>query len=267
MKHICYECQKELTWGMRKWTYDEIVVDKRTPPEGFRVSKNSRLCSQCSEKLMKTDSIEAKARAEIEVKARLKKAKENSGIIAGKCHWCKKQKEVDEFLFKSDWFLEDHSQCIDCNKIIFGLTSTKLQELQSLEKNQSEKISMLYNLHSKARKAEGRASRQKISDVLTGAANAGFAGNILPNSDTQFLENSAEQTTGSLSVQLLDARQEMTRISKLIKNERIFLAKEYFFKTDSKEQNEEDEPLRILKTRLAKGEITLQEFDKVKRVL
>ena len=126
---------------------------------------------------------------------------------------------------------------------------------------------MLYNLHSKARKAEGRASRQKISDVLTGAANAGFAGNILPNSDTQFLENSAEQTTGSLSVQLLDARQEMTRISKLIKNERIFLAKEYFFKTDSKEQNEEDEPLRILKTRLAKGEITLQEFDKVKRVL
>ena len=59
----------------------------------------------------------------------------------------------------------------------------------------------------------------------------------------------------------------MIRISNLIKNERIVLAKKHFSKNDSRENTNDDEPLKILKTRLAKGEITLQEFNELKRVL
>ena len=271
MGHVCYICKKELTWRMLKITYNEIIngipngFNKRIPPKRF--SHEDRLCNQCHEKLLKPGSPEAIAKAEIEVKARLKKAKEDSGITAGECYWCGEYRETDQFCFRSDWILEDHAQCVDCNKIIFGLTSDKMKHLKNLENDHRKKMEILNKQHKEASYAKIRAGGQKYADMFTGAANAGIAGGVLPNSNTQFLENSANQAKGSLEIQSIDAKQEMIRISNLIKNERIVLAKKHFSKNDSRENTNDDEPLKILKTRLAKGEITLQEFNELKRVL
>ena len=73
----------------------------------------------------------------------------------------------------------------------------------------------------------------------------------------------------------MDAKQETIRIKNLIKNEKIYLAKKHFFNLDTSEfkkvnpikSNEFEDPIKILKVRLAKGEITLEEFNKIKENL
>tara|TARA_B110001454_G_C12478786_1_gene333454 strand:+ start:102 stop:632 length:531 start_codon:yes stop_codon:yes gene_type:complete len=170
--------------------------------------------------------------------------------------------------------LEDHFQCSDCATVIEGLTSIKLKELYSLEQNNYNKISLLEKLHSEASTASSRAKQKKYYDIFTGVS-GGILGGINPTSDTQHLENVANQNERSVELTLMDAKQETIRIKNLIKNEKIYLVKKHFFNLDSSEfkkinsieSNEFEDPVKILKVRLAKGEITLEEFNKIKENL
>jgi uncharacterized protein with PIN domain len=276
MGHICYTCKKELKWNMTKNTFDKLENKfNKIPPFGF--SPEDKLCEQCTEKLLTIGSPESIARAQMEVKARLKKSKENSGIRAGECYWCKKYREANEFCFKSDWIVNDYAQCIECNKIIMKLSSEKMKELKGLENTNFEKKNILNEQEMNATYAETRANSQKYMDMVTGVANAGIGGGFFPNSDTQHLENSANQNKGSLKIQSINAKQETIHTLNLIKNERVFLSKKYFFNTNEAESkggspisikaSEDGEPIEILKVRLAKGEITLEEFTKIKENL
>ena len=276
MGHICYTCKKELKWNMAKNTFDKLENKfNKIPPFGF--SSEDRLCEQCTEKLPIIGSPESVARAQIEVKERMKKSKENSGIKSGECYWCKKYREIAEFCFKSDWIMEDHPQCIECNKIIMKLSSDKMKELKGLENTNFEKEKILYEEERDAAYAGARANSQKYMDMVNGVANTGIAGGFFPNSNTQHLENSANRNKGSLKIQSINAKQETIHTLNLIKNERVFLSKKYFFNTNesvtksgspiSIKANEDGEPIQILKVRLAKGEISLEEFNKIKKGL
>ena len=281
MGHICYVCKKVLKWNNLKWTSAQLISpdhgESQILPTGF--TSEDRLCSNCRVTLQSTKSFEKEKSRKEDEKSR-KEAAERERLRAEaaprvKCYWCKKQKMDNQFALRSKWNLEDYDTCDDCNKIINGLTSIKLRELISLERNNSEKIRLMNQLHGEASTAAFQAGQKKYSDVFSGVAGAGIMGGFIPNSDTQHLENSAKQSKGSLELNLMDARQESIRISNLIKNEKNTLAKEYFFKANSNESetkvhstntmktNESDDPVEILKIRLAKGEITVEEIYKI----
>ena len=279
MGHICYVCKKELKWHMMKITLDEVVkgftgFSKKIPPTGM--TSEDRLCNGCHDELAKPGEPKIdKPRSELVQKHidAQRVANQKASSPMGKCYWCKNNQNI---LPERSWILEDHSQCFDCATVIAGLTSIKLKELYSLEQNNYNKISLLEKLHSEASTASFQAGQKKYSDVLSGVAGTGFMGGFIPNSDTQHLENVANQSKGSLELSLMDAKQESIRISNLRKNEKIILAKKHFFNLDSNESetkvhstntNEPSDPVIILKVRLAKGEITLEEYRKIKEHL
>ena len=261
-----------------KVTLDEVVkgftgFSKKIPPTGM--TSEDRLCNGCHEKLVKPGEPKIdKPRSELVQKHidAQRVANQKASSPMGKCYWCKNNQNI---LPERSWILEDHSQCFDCATVIAGLTSIKLKELYSLEQNNYNKISLLEKLHSEASTASFQAGQKKYSDVFTGVAGAGILGGFIPNSDTQHLENVANQNEGSIELKLMDAKQETVRIKNLIKNEKIYLVKKHFFNLDSSEfkkinsieSNEFEDPVKILKVRLAKGEITLEEFNKIKENL
>ena len=278
MGHVCYSCKKELKWHMLKITLDEVVkgftgFSKKIPPTGM--TSEDRLCNDCHEKLAKPGEPKIdKPRSELVQKHidAQRAANQKASSPMGKCYWCKNNQHI---IPETSWILEDHSQCFDCVAVIAGLTSIKLKELYSLEQNHYNKILLLQKLHGEASTASFQAGQKKYSDVFNGVAGAGIMGGFIPNSDTQHLENVANQNEGSLELKLMDAKQETIRIKNLIKNEKIYLVKKHFFNLDSNESetkvhsantmktNESDDPVEILKIRLAKGEITVEEIDKI----
>ena len=138
-----------------------------------------------------------------------------------------------------------------------------------LRDNQNETISLLTAQFDDADKSATSAKYRKYVAILSSG------GDCLPGFLQQNLEHSTKQHKGTLELKLLNVTQELIRISNLIKNEQIDLAKKYFFNTDSNESetkvhstntiktNESDDPVEILKIRLAKGEITVEEIDKI----
>jgi hypothetical protein len=271
MGDACYICKKNFKWMEEKITFAEIMSKNtagsyREIPQGFAFGDN-KLCISCVNALPTKDHKKNHDAHKDEQKA------------ADECYWCKEQGRHKQFCSNSSWVLEDHVPCTDCNERLLGLTSIKLRELISLERNNSAKIKKMNELHSEASWASTQAGLKKYSDVFSGVANTGSLGGFIPNSDTQYLENSANQGKGSLELNLMDAKQESIRISNLIKNEKMRLAKKHFFNLDSNESetkvhstnttntNESSDPVIILKMRLAKGEITLEEYKKIKENL
>ena len=266
MGDICYSCKNKLKWGMKKFSLDKITDEfNKVPPSGF--TSNDNLCKECFEKLLTVGSPESIARAEKEVKEGRKNALESSGVVSGECYWCKKFKETEDFCNKSDWIYNGHPQCIECNQIISKLTSVKMKELRELEYAQQKKLQMLHEQERDTTYAKSRADFQKYADVLTGSANAGIAGIAFPNSNTQFTENSANQNKSSLKIQIFEVEQERKRLQNLITDEKLELAKNHLLNKDIKQKSVENEPLQILKTRYAKGEITREEFEQMKKDL
>ena len=281
MGKICYLCKKELKWHMIKITYEELVngmrfSGKRIPPTGM--TTEDRLCNDCHNKLSKPGSEQKiKQRSALvqnyidTQRAENQKAYQKASSPIEKCYWCTNNQHITS---KENWIFENHPQCFDCSKIIVRLTSTKLQELFSLEKNHYDKIALLQELYNKAWRASSRAGQRKYLDIFSGA-DGGLIGSVAPNSDTQNLENVANQNKGSLELKLMDAKQETIRIKNLIKNEKIHLAKKHFFNSETNEfekknstkLKEFENPIKILKIRLEKGEINLEEFNKIKENL
>jgi hypothetical protein len=270
MGHVCYSCKKELKWNMSKFDYKEITTSEGflnkslQPPVGFLLDDN-RLCSQCVGKCPDFDSVDA-------MKIQLQDWFLQQGITRQQCCWCQKEVEINQIMLVEYWIqgnTTEHCQCIDCGKIITDLTSTKLQELFLLRDNQNETISLLTAQFDDADKSATSAKYRKYVGMLRGE------GDIVPGYFQQDLENSSKRHKGTLELKLLNVTQELTRISNLIKNEQIDLAKKYFFNADSNESetkvhstntiktNESDDPVEILKIRLAKGEITVEEIDKI----
>jgi uncharacterized membrane protein len=274
MGHICYSCKKELKWHMIKFTYDEIVKstsvsesfgmsNAQQPPVGFTLE--DRLCRGCLSKCPKIDSVDAK-------KIRQQEEYLQEGITSQQCSWCQKEVKINQIMLVDYWIQReniDHCQCNDCGEIITSLTSTKLQELFILRDNENEKISLLTAQFGDADKSVTSAKYRKYVGMLSGE------GDIIPGYFQQDLENSSKQHKGTLELKLLNATQELTRISNLILSEQTILAKKYFFNMDSNEPekkvnstntiktNEYDVPVEILKNRLAKGEITVEELNKI----
>ena len=255
---------------MSKFDYKEITTSEGflnkslQPPVGFLLDDN-RLCSQCVGKCPDFDSVDA-------MKIQLQDWFLQQGITRQQCCWCQKEVEINQIMLVEYWIqgnTTDHCQCIDCGKIITDLTSTKLQELFLLRDNQNETISLLTAQFDDADKSATSAKYRKYVAILSSG------GDCLPGFLQQNLEHSTKQHKGTLELKLLNVTQELTRISNLIKNEQIDLAKKYFFNADSNESetkvhstntiktNESDDPVEILKIRLAKGEITVEEIDKI----
>jgi uncharacterized membrane protein len=253
---------------MTKFTYDEIIAsnginNSLQPPVGF--TTEHRLCKDCCGKSPKFDSIEG-------MKIQLQNWFLEQGITRQQCCWCQKEVEINQIVLLEYWIqgnTTDHCQCIDCTKNIENLTSIELEELFLLRDNQNETISLLTAQFDDADKSVTSAKYRKYVGMLRGE------GDIIPGYFQQDLENSSKRHKGTLELKLLDATQELTRISNLIKNEQIVLAKKHFFNTDSNESetkvhstnlikiNESDNPVEILKIRMAKGEITVEEIDKI----
>jgi hypothetical protein len=250
MGHVCYICKKKLKLYNSKWEKsdfeDENLLDNQLhlPPAGM--TSKDRLCSGCYHGTPTRGSHEG-----------LKQFKLNEGITSQQCDWCQKEVEISQMELPPRWIQNehDHCQCIDCGNIIENLTSTKLKELETLQLNTLEKY-ILVN------KQLGESYSDQWKHI-----------------DSDDAQNSSKQYQKSLDLKSLELNQQFTNIPSLILKEELVLAKKYFFNTDSNEHetkvgspisikaSEDGDPIQILKVRLAKGEISLEEFNKIKEGL
>ena len=233
MGDLCYICKKNFKWREEKITHNKIMSNNTADnykeiPQGFAFGDN-KLCSNCFNSLP--------------IKVRIKNHDSNmdESKTTIECYWCKKQKEEDQFALRTKWNLNDLDTCKDCNDVLDNLTSEKGKKLANSYFDIREKIELLEKLHDEA---------------------------------------TSKENLNTLKLKLLDAKQELKHIPNLIESEKMALAKKHFFNLDSKESptkihltsttttNEPpNDPLKILKIRLAKGEISLEEFNELKYVL
>tara|TARA_B100000676_G_scaffold283739_1_gene310742 strand:- start:1281 stop:1961 length:681 start_codon:yes stop_codon:yes gene_type:complete len=184
----------------------------------------------------------------------------------GKCYWCNNtgmaNTNTKEFCSESDRILQDHPQCLSCTRVIFNeFNSENLKRLLFLKAKKESELSSLRNSEQKARESKAKLAGQKFQDVL--------GGSIWGNSDTQFAYNSADQSIDSFLRQIENVQVQLFEIKDQIKTERVILAKKFFLKDDLEinKTKEKNTPLELLKIRLAKGEISPDEFSKMKKLL
>jgi hypothetical protein len=249
MGHVCYVCKKELKriWNT-KWEKSDVEKEQ-LPPTGM--TSEDRLCSDCYDQCPKLDSDVALERMKLDSLP--------EGITSQQCDWCQKEIEINQMELPPHWIQneQDHCQCMDCGDIIENLTSTKLQELVNERDSAVQTMMLIY---------------KQISDSATKSVH--YFTQATPQQTSE--NNSIERHIQSLELKKSIAKQEITRYELLILNEQIVLAKKYFSNTDSNEPETKvgspnimkpDVPVEILKVRLAKGEISLEEFNKIKKHL
>jgi hypothetical protein len=180
------------------------------------------------------------------------------------CHWCKKQLKISQINPASTWLIFGNPQCTECTNIIRKLSSSKLKELWDLEQNMYKKMELLRTQIYDAGQAVRNANMRSTLDIFTGESTFGIA-----RSETQQLKNLANQHESSLKTDLEYVKNEIQNIPNQIKKEKIRLAEKHFFENDEKLKviPKTENPLEILKIRLAKGEITIDEFNELKSIL
>ena len=247
MGHVCYVCKKEFKriWNT-KWEKSDVEKEQ-LPPTGM--TSEDKLCSDCYYQCPKLDSDVALERMKLDSLP--------EGITSQQCDWCQKEVEISQMELPPRWIQNehDHCQCIDCGNIIENLTSTKLEKLGKEQRDTLETRIFLANQISDSYNDE-------INDIASGHR-----------------DNSHKQQRQSLELKILNGDQVFDTLGKAIVDEEYELAKKYFSNIDSNESetkvgspntmkpNEHEEPIKILKVRLAKGEITLEEFNKIKESL
>jgi phage gp16-like protein len=263
MGDLCYICKKNFKWREEKITHNKIMSNNTADnykeiPQGFAFGDN-KLCSNCFNSLP------------IKIRIKNQESHMDESKTTIECHWCKKQKEEEQFALRSKWNLNDLDTCKECNNVLDYLTSEKLQKLVNGRIDISEKMELLEKLHDEATESLIRSEGVSTAESIMG---------LFPNSSTENVKNTSKENLNTLKLKLLDATQEYARISNLIKSEHLALKEKHFFNWDSNESQTKthstntintnepyDDPLIILKIRLAKGEITLEEFNKIKENL
>ena len=241
MGHTCYVCKKQLKWNNKKWGKSTIEKEQ-LPPTGM--TSEDRLCTDCFHQCPKLNSDIALKRMKIDSLP--------DGVTSQQCNWCQKEIEVREMQLPPRWIEneQDYCQCTDCGLIIQNLTSTKLEELVN---SQAELYNKYIFILEQIKKSEGEWWE-----------NAG------ENPSETATDKMMKAEVRALELKQFELSQQMDAIPSLILKEQLVLAKEYFFKqnpdlkkrTEHHEVSENEDPLKILKIRFAKGEITKEEFDK-----
>ena len=263
MGDICYVCKKNFKWREEKITHDKIKSNNTADsykeiPQGFAFGDN-KLCSSCF------NSLPTKVR----IKNHDSNIDESKTTI--ECYWCKKQKEEDQFALRAKWNLNDLDTCKECKNVLDNLSSEKLKKLANSYFDIREKIELLEKLCDEANESSIRSE---------GISTAESIGGLFPNSSTENVKNTSKENLSILKLKLLDAKQEFSHIPNLIESEKRSLAEKHFFDLGSNEfqtkthltsttttNEQSDDPLKVLKMRLAKGEITLEEFKEIKENL
>jgi len=181
------------------------------------------------------------------------------------CNWCKKtfKKSDSVFPFSFSIHYDDSKystlggECSTCKDVRKKLYSDKLENLLTEYRSNDRKSIELNELVRKASRAKSDARARDFSD--------GFAGDRTDRITT-------ENRYDDLVMQSKDIDSALFEINWSIGKERERLAEEHFFKNKSNNAEDKDnpkteKPLEILKVRLAKGEITLEEFKNIKENL
>ena len=195
--------------------------------------------------------------------AKLNKAKaENSNGTESlfTCIWCKnnfKELDIQSIEYGYGSYSTNGVECNKCKDIRKGLYSDKLDSLLTERSNKKSKDKELDELIREANRAKSEASSRVNFDD--------WAGDRTDKITTQ-------NRYDDLVMQSNDIVRALSDIEWNISTEKERLAEEHFFKNISNNAEDKDNPkaetpLEILKVRLAKGEITLEEFKNIKENL
>jgi hypothetical protein len=176
------------------------------------------------------------------------------------CNWCKNNfKKLDIQSIKYDYgtHFTGGVECNKCKGIRKKLYSDKLEQLLTEYYSKKSKDKELDELITNAYRAKSEASSRANFDDFVG-----------DRTDKITTQNRYDD----LVMQSNDIVPVLSNIERSIGKEMERLAEEHFFKNKSNNVEDKDNPktetpLEILKVRLAKGEITLEEFSKIKEHL
>jgi hypothetical protein len=176
------------------------------------------------------------------------------------CYWCKNNFKESDIQSIKYGYGADFSQDVECDKckdIRKGLYSDKLDSLLTEYSHKKSKAENLRELERKAYRAKLDASNRSEFDD--------WAGDRTDKITTQNRYDDLVMQSNDTVLALSDIEWNITKEMKR-------LAEEHFFKNKSNNAEDKDnpkteKPLEILKVRLAKGEITLEEFKSIKENL
>ena len=176
------------------------------------------------------------------------------------CNWCKsnfKESDIQPIDYGYGTYSTTGGECSTCKDVRKKLYSDKLENLLTEHHSNDRKSIELDELIQKARRAKSDARARDFSD--------GFAGDRTDRITT-------ENRYDDLVMQSNDMALTLSDIGWNISKEMDRLAEEHFFKNklnnaEDKDNPKTETPLEILKVRLAKGEITLEEFKNIKENL
>ena len=181
------------------------------------------------------------------------------------CNWCKKtfKKSDSIFSFSFSIHYDDTNystaggECSTCKDVRKKLYSDKLGNLLTERRRNDRRSKELSELIGKARRAISEASSRANFDD--------FAGDRTDKIITQNRHDDLVMQSKDMALTLSDMEWSIGKESER-------LAEEHFFKNklnnvEDKDNPKTETPLEILKVRLAKGEITLEEFKIIKENL
>jgi len=263
MGHSCYTCLKILKWNMRKMTFDEITVDtwggmKRVPPEGF--TSKDRLCYDCADRLQTRKSFKKE----------------------------KTTKADNDIKYNVDGTTVDDARTIPKTKYetLSPVSPSSLSRLPASPKgyvppsviSSPNEDQGGVELNTQLRNIAENIERLKLKDK-------GFTENwrvILKNKyKSDWLGNSENTSEFNLQasekMKELETKQDENNFEiNILENKRKYIesslhqyyaSKKLNRKSKIKEITKIENPLDILKMRLVKGEITIDEFNRIKENL
>ena len=207
------------------------------------------------------------------------------------CYWCKQsflKKNVFSLNSDFDTILDKTSlankspelnECSDCKNARMQLTSKKLTELKIRLTSCKKKLERL----SEAKTQSYMAKLSAESDVSLDTIKSVFS-NRRPSSELKFYRSQSQEHYSDLELQWNQAYDEENEInSEIIVEQKELMEKHMqstkigsdtqaektitFVENTNDDSIIDDEGLKILKVRLAKGEITIDEFKELKDIL
>jgi hypothetical protein len=202
------------------------------------------------------------------------KIKEQNNNTEETCPWCKKIFTFSQMTGIGFTYQTKTLECTGCSNIRSGLSSEKLRDLQRRLARAESKSNRIASSLASASSAKSSAETRSFIDELGSAYHL-----KLNNPHIEHYASEANARYLGYQDEQKDIIYEITDLESQIFEEKTFLAEKHFFGNKEehvqikptteipKVSNQDDDILRILKTRFAKGEINKQEFDEMQSTL
>ncbi len=180
------------------------------------------------------------------------------------CYWCKKIFEKINTLSLAILGLGSDNECRECNTITKFITNSKIKELEEELFPHLSKKAMIDKMVFNSKREVMQREINDAQDSLNWEHHV-YGSRV----DITKMKINAQNRTEDLELQQNEVSRKIYEINLKINEEKITAIHRHF--SDEKEietkAENEGESLKILKTRLAKGDITKEEYEELKGII